>query len=48
MVNAFNFYDGGPYRTKTSPLIFRANEWTGFYIIETSIMKELKANVFKV
>ena len=26
---------------ETSPLIFRANQWTGFYIIGTSVMKEL-------
>ena len=31
----------GPYRIETSPLIWRANQWTGFYIIETSVMKEL-------
>ena len=25
---------------ETSPLIYRANQWTGFYIIGTSVMKE--------
>ena len=25
----------------TSPLICKANQWTGFYILGTSIMKEL-------
>ena len=29
---------------ETSPLIFRANEWTGFYMITASIIKELKQN----
>ena len=32
---------GGPYHIETSPLIFRANESTGFYMIGTSVMKEL-------
>ena len=35
-------YDAGPYHIETSPLIRRANPWTGFYMIGTSIMKELK------
>ena len=26
----------------TSLLIFRTNQWTGFYIIGTSVIKELK------
>ena len=29
---------------ETSPLVCRANEWTGFYMILTSIMKELKVH----
>ena len=32
---------------ETSPLICRANQWTGFYTIGTLVMKELKSN-FKV
>ena len=35
-------YDGGPYHMETSPLICSANQWTGFYIVGTSVMKELK------
>ena len=35
------FHDGGHYRIETSPLICRANQWTGFYIITASVMKEL-------
>ena len=35
------FHDGGPYHT--SPLICSANYWTGFHMIRTSIMKELKS-----
>ena len=27
--------------TETSPLIFRANQWTDFYMITVSVMKEL-------
>ena len=30
---------------ETSPLICVVNQWTGFYVIGTSIMKELK-NMF--
>ena len=38
----FNFFhDGGPYHIETSQLICRANEWTGFYMIRTFVMKEL-------
>ena len=36
-----HFYDGGPYHIETSPLICRANQWTGFYMIGTSTIKEL-------
>ena len=35
------FHDGGPYHIETSPLLCRANHWTGFYMIETSVMKKL-------
>ena len=35
------FHDGGPYRIETSPLIYKANQWIGFYIIGASVMKEL-------
>ena len=31
----------GPYHTDTSPLICKANQWTGFYMIGVSVMKEL-------
>ena len=37
-----SLYDGGPYDIETSPLICRANKWTGSYMIETSVMKKLK------
>ena len=36
------FHDGGPYRTKTRPLICTANQWTGLHIIGTSIVIVLK------
>ena len=32
----------GRYHIDTSPLICSANQWTGFYMITASIMKELK------
>ena len=38
---AKRFHDGGPYHMETSPLIFSANQWTGYYIIRTSDVKEL-------
>ena len=36
------FYNRDPYYRETSPLIFSANQWTGFYMIEASVMKELR------
>ena len=35
------FHDGGRYHIETSPLIYRANQWTGIYMITVSLMKEL-------
>ena len=35
------FYDGGLFHIETNPLICRANQRTGFYMIEISFMKEL-------
>ena len=28
------------YHIETSPLIWYGNQWTGFYMIEASVMKE--------
>ena len=42
-----SFHDGGRYRIETSPLIFRANQWTGFYMITASAMKELKTIIVR-
>ena len=36
------FNDGGLYHIETSPLICSANQWTGFYMITASVMKELR------
>ena len=33
------------YHIEISPLICRANQWTGFYMIGTSVMKELRKNL---
>ena len=30
------------YQVETNPLICSANQWTGFYMIGTSVMKELE------
>ena len=35
------FHDGGRHHIETSPLICRANQWTGFNMITVSVMKEL-------
>ena len=35
------FHDGGSYHIETSPLIFSASQWAGFYMIETPVIKEL-------
>ena len=34
-------FDEGHYHIETSPLIFSANQWTDFYMIWISVMKEL-------
>ena len=36
-----SWWSGGPYHIETSPLICWANLWTGFYMIGTTVMKEL-------
>ena len=36
------FHDGDRYHIETSPLICKANQWTGFYKITASNMKELR------
>ena len=35
-------HDGGRYHIETSPVICSANQWTGFYMITGSVMKDLK------
>ena len=35
------FDDRGPCQMETSPVICRASQWTGFYIIGTSVVREL-------
>ena len=39
--SSLHFRYGSPYHIETSPLICSANQWTGFYMIRTSAMKEL-------
>ena len=31
--------------TDLSPMIYRANQWAGFYMTETSVMKELRKKI---
>ena len=35
------FHDGGRYHIETSPLIYGANQWTGFYMTTASVIKGL-------
>ena len=39
------FQDRGPYHIETSPLICYVNQWTGFYMIKSTVMEELKQYV---
>ena len=39
--------DEGPYHLETSPLIWRANQGTGFYVVVTSVMKQLNEKIGK-
>ena len=43
-----SFHDGGRYRIETSPLICSAKRLTGFYMITTSVMKELRLTTVKI
>ena len=38
----YNVHDRGSHYIETSPLICSANQWTGFYMTGTAVMKELK------
>ena len=42
------FFLSGLYHVETSPLIYRTNQWTGFCVIGTPVMKELTRLVKKV
>ena len=42
------FHEGGPYHIKTSPFIWSANQWTGFYMIAASVMKEVNISLFSL
>ena len=39
------FHDGGSCRIETSPLICSVNQWTGFCIIGTSVMKDSRRSL---
>ena len=41
LLNRALFHDRGLYTIETSPLICSANQLIGFYLISTSVMKEL-------
>ena len=42
-----NFHDGVAYHVRTSLLICSANQLAGFYMLWTSVMKELKSILLK-
>ena len=46
MNTPFNFLDRSHCHIETSPLIRQANQWTGFYMITASLMKELKQSMY--
>ena len=37
------FHDGDPYHKETGPLIWSANQWTGFHMIRNPVMKDLNS-----
>ena len=41
LITSKTFHDGGRYHIETSPLIWGANQWTGFYMITASVIKAL-------
>ena len=41
-LETLTLYEGCPYNVETTPLISKANQWTGFYMIGISAMKELR------
>ena len=48
MLYFFNsFHDGGRYHRETSSLVCRENQWTGFYIITASVIKDLNMHCLK-
>ena len=42
LVCFYFFHDGGPYHIEPIPLIRHANQWTSFYMMGTTVMKELR------
>ena len=38
-------YHKGSYHIETSPLICNPNQWTGFCLVRTSLMKEFTSNL---
>ena len=40
--NLYLFHNGGPYHIETRTMIYMPNKWTGFYMIETFALEELK------
>ena len=45
MLTLERFHDGGSNHIETNSSICTANQWTGLYMIGTSVMKELTPGV---
>ena len=46
MTICLTLHDGDPYHVETSPLIYIAYQWTGFYMIGTSVIKGCVRYIF--
>ena len=42
IANCLERHEGDPYNVETSPLISIANQWTGFYMIGTYVIRQFK------
>ena len=45
---ALLFHNGGPYNIDISPLLYKRNQYTSFYMIGTFIIKKLRPESEKI
>ena len=48
LTTIYLFHGGGPYHIGISLLICPANQWTGFYMKQTSVMKRVKEKLLYI